>query len=155
MTGMTRRAGLSAAVARWLVGGLVDRLGPGRFVWPTTVLAVLCLVGVALTLGVPNAVPVDGAGRIAAWVILATLLGVAYGALQNLTYVLTLGAAGEKRISAASAIWNAGFDSGTALGSVLVGVIAAGAGFGWAFLAAALACAATIPLAVRTRHAKQ
>lgn len=145
--------GLAAAVARWLVGGLADRVGPGRFVWPMTVLAVLCLVGVALTLGIPEWSPVDGAGRIVAWVALATLLGAAYGALQNLTYVLTLTAAGQGRISGASAIWNAGFDSGTALGSVLVGVIAAGAGFGWAFLAAALACAATIPLAIRTRRA--
>ncbi|MDO5629550.1 MAG: MFS transporter [Mobilicoccus sp.] len=144
--------GLAAAVSRWLVGGLADRLGPGRYVWPASVLTVLCLVGFALTLGIPTWSLIDGPGWIALWVILATLLGVAYGALQNLTYVLTLDAAGPRRISTASAVWNIGFDAGTALGSVLVGAIAAGAGFGWAFLVAAGACALTLPLALRARH---
>lgn len=144
--------GLFAAASRWVVGGLADRYGPGRFVWPTTLLAVLCLLALAFTLGVPEATPVAGPTGVATVIAVTAALGVSYGALQNLTYVLTLRRVEARDISAASAVWNAGFDAGTALGSTLVGVIAAGAGFGWAFLAAALACATTLPLAVRARR---
>lgn len=144
--------GLSAALCRWWVGGLADRYGAARFVWTTTLLTTLCLFGLAFVLGLPDGTLVTGAPRVVVWVALSTLLGVGYGALQNLTYILTLRAAGDKHISAASAVWNAGFDGGTGIGSVAVGFIAAGAGFGWAFLAAGLACAASLPLAVRARR---
>jgi predicted MFS family arabinose efflux permease len=52
------------------------------------------------------------------------------------------------RHNLASAIWNIGFDAGTALGSVLVGVVAARASFPAGVLAAGAVTLLTLPLAV-------
>ena len=54
----------------------------------------------------------------------ATALGLCYGALQNLTLVAAFGAVGRQQLPAASAVWNIGFDTGTASGAVLAGVLA-------------------------------
>ena len=59
----------------------------------------------------------------------------------------SFGAVSRKEYGAASAIWNIGFDAGTAVGSVLVGTIAAGLSFSPALLVAAAICLATLPLA--------
>ena len=48
----------------------------------------------------------------------------------------------------ASAFWNIGFDAGTALGSVAVGVIAELTSFATAFLVCGAIAAATLPLAL-------
>ena len=79
------------------------------------------------------------------------LLGLSYGALQNLTLVLALASVPRSRTHTASAVWNIGFDAGTALGSVLVGMIAAGVGFPTAMLVAGLLSLPTLPLALRAR----
>ncbi|MGO0577175.1 MFS transporter [Ornithinimicrobium panacihumi] len=142
--------GLTSAVARWLVGGLADRFGAGTFVWPLTLLGAASMAALALVLGLDDWSPV-GEGSVLAWVGLLALFGVAYGALQNLTLVLSYALVRKDRISTASAVWNIGFDLGTAVGAVAVGAIASGAGFGWGLLVAGLACAATLPLAWRER----
>jgi hypothetical protein len=46
-------------------------------------------------------------------------------------------------------VWNVGFDAGTALGSVAVGVIAELTSFATAFLIAGAIAGATLPLALR------
>ena len=51
--------------------------------------------------------------------------------------------------SAASAVWNIGFDAGTAAGSVLVGALAAGVGFPAALLVAGALSLLTVPLTRR------
>ncbi len=116
--------GLSSALARWLVGSVADRRGPEGFVVP---LLLLCAAGIGLC---ALATVLDQP-----WLLLAgTLaLGIPYGALQNLTLLIAFARVPATGIPTASAVWNIGFDSGTATGAMVVGAIAAAWSFGWAF----------------------
>lgn len=135
--------GLGAAISRWLIGRLADRHGAHRFVRP---LLVTCSLGAGLCAwGVAQ-------GNVALLVLGALVVGPAYGALQNLTLVLAFASVPTQRIPTASAVWNIGFDAGTASGSVLVGTLAAGASFSTAFaVLAALALAAILAAPPRPR----
>ena len=61
------------------------------------------------------------------WLLLlgALVVGVPYGALQNLTLLIAFARVPAAGIPTASAAWNIGFDAGTATGSVVVGALAA------------------------------
>lgn len=134
-----------AAFTRWLAGGLSDRFGPHRFVWPLLLIcaAGLCVVAGSVTGGAPVALI---AGML--------LVGVAYGALQNLTLVVAFSVVPSRMRDTASTVWNIGFDTGTGLGSLVVGFIAAGTGFPTAFLVtAALAVVAAVFTGVRYARA--
>jgi predicted MFS family arabinose efflux permease len=76
------------------------------------------------------------------------LVGLCYGALQNLTLLVSFSAVSRRHHNLASAVWNVGFDAGTALGSVAVGAIAQLTSFAAAFLVAGAMAVATLPLAV-------
>lgn len=136
--------GLTTALARWLIGRVADRHGARRFLAPLLLVAAAAVAGCAWA--------VHG-GRPVALVVAATVLGISYGALQNLTLVAAFAAAGPHRIAAASAGWNIGFDAGTASGAMSVGAMAAYWSFPVAFavMAAVLLAAvlATLP-GVRT-----
>lgn len=124
---------VAAALSRWLVGGLADRYGPGRFVPPLLLLcaAALVLCGWSIT----------GTGPGAAWLVVGmTLVGVSYGSLQNLTLVTAFAAVPDRERGVASAVWNIGFDTGTGLGSLVVGFIAAGTSFTVGLLTTAALC---------------
>ncbi|WP_020014029.1 MFS transporter [Promicromonospora sukumoe] len=137
---------VAAALSRWLVGGLADRYGPSRFVPPLLLLcaAALVLCGWSITGSRPGA----------AWLVLGmTLVGVSYGSLQNLTLVTAFAAVPDRERSVASAVWNIGFDTGTGLGSLVVGFIAAGTSFTVGLLTTAALCvvvAAVAFLSART-----
>ncbi|MFE7505797.1 MFS transporter [Promicromonospora sp. NPDC057488] len=137
---------VAAALSRWLVGGLADRYGPSRFVPPLLLLcaAALVLCGWSIT----------GSGPGAAWLVVGmTLVGVSYGSLQNLTLVTAFAAVPDRERSVASAVWNIGFDTGTGLGSLVVGFIAAGTSFTVGLLTTAALCvvvAAVAFLSART-----
>lgn len=122
-----------AALSRWLVGGPVDRFGPRRFVPP---LLVLCAAGLVLCAW---SLTEDGPG---AGVLVAgmTVVGIAYGSLQNLTLVAAFAAVPDRDRSVASAVWNIGFDAGTGLGSLVVGFVAAGTSFSAGLLTTAALC---------------
>ncbi|MEU4361666.1 MFS transporter [Promicromonospora sp. NPDC023987] len=125
----------AAALSRWLVGGPADRFGPSRFIPP---LLVLCAAGLALC-----AWSLTEAGPGPAVLVAGmTVVGVAYGSLQNLTLVTAFAAVPDRDRSIASAVWNIGFDTGTGLGSLVVGFIAAGAGFPVGLLTTAGLCLA-------------
>ena len=116
--------GLSSAIARWLVGSVADRRGPEGFVVP---LLLLCAAGIGLcALAVTRDQP---------WLLLtsALVLGIPYGALQNLTLLIAFARVPATGIPTASAVWNIGFDAGTATGAVVVGAVAAAWSFGSAF----------------------
>lgn len=133
----------TAALSRWKVGALADRFGAHRFLWPL----VLCtVIGLALA-----ALAIRDADATAVLLLLAAmaLVGIAYGGLQNLTLLLSLSAVERRDYGTASAVWNIGFDAGTGLGSVLVGLLAAGLSFPTALLVAAGLSLATLPLALR------
>lgn len=138
----------AAALSRWKVGALADRYGAHRFLWPL----VLCTV---IGLGLAAAAIRDAdATRVLLLLAAMALVGIAYGGLQNLTLLLSLSAVDRRDYGTASAVWNIGFDAGTGLGSVLVGLLAAGFSFPTALLVAAALSLATLPLALRRRAAR-
>jgi len=124
-----------AAFSRWIAGGLADHYGPHRFIAP------LLGVGAAGLVLVAWAVRQGGSG--AALLVAGMMLtGVAYGALQNLTLVISFAAVPSRMRDIASTTWNIGFDTGTGLGSLVVGFIAAGTSFAVGFSVTAAFCAA-------------
>lgn len=134
--------GVSAALSRWRLGVVADRHGAQPFLVPLVV-----LTGVAMAL---VAWSVVGGGGVRTGTFLGglLLLGLSYGGLQNLTLLISFAAVDRRHHNLASAVWNVGFDAGTALGSVLVGVIAELTSFSTALLVAGVVAIATLPLAV-------
>ena len=136
--------GAVAALGRWRAGLLADRYGAARFLWP-----LVLLTGASTALLAWSVAP--GGTRAPAFLVAAAMLGLAYGALQNLTLVVAFGAVSRRHHNRASAVWNIGFDAGTALGSVAVGVLAQAASFATAFLVVACVAVSVLPAAlVRT-----
>lgn len=134
--------GLSAALGRWRIGVFADRYGAHRFVVP---LVPLTGAGMALV----SWSVADSAGvRVGSFLVGMVLVGLCYGALQNLTLLISFTSVSRRHHNLASAVWNVGFDAGTALGSVAVGVIAELTSFAVAFLVAGAIAVATLPLAL-------
>jgi MFS family permease len=132
----------TAALSRWGFGGLADRHGAQPFLWP---LVLLTAVGMA---GTAWAVRDDIAADAVALVGGMAVVGVCYGGLQNLTLVVAFQVVDRRDYGVASAAWNVGFDAGTGLGAVLVGLIAAGASFPVALVVGAGLSLTTLPLAL-------
>ena len=107
--------GLTGALARWRVGPLADRLGL-RLLLPGVATA-----GAAGMAGFSAGLILDHDLLLLAG---AAVFGGGYGAVQNVTLVLAFARAGPGGVPVASAVWNAGFDVGTGLGPVVVGVLA-------------------------------
>ncbi|AKS36178.1 transporter [Mycolicibacterium goodii] len=125
-----------AALARWLVGGPADRFGPARFIQPLLYLGATGLLIIAV--GVARGAPAGDVLVVAG----AALVGVAYGALQNVTLVQAFAATAEHARGKVSVAWNVGFDGGTGVGALAVGALATAASFPTAFAVLAAACAA-------------
>jgi predicted MFS family arabinose efflux permease len=139
--------GLSAALGRWRVGVFADRYGPQRFLVP-----LVPLTGVAMALVAWSVADADSV-RVGSFLVAMLLVGLCYGGLQNLTLLVSFAAVSRRHHNVASAVWNVGFDAGTALGSVAVGMIAQVTSFATAFLVAGAIAVATLPLALqRPRH---
>ncbi|HWL60420.1 MAG TPA: MFS transporter [Microbacteriaceae bacterium] len=115
------------ALSRWLAGGLADRYGPALFVIPLFLIGATGIVLIAWSVG-------TSPPTVAMLMVGVLLLGTAYGALQNLTLVVSFAAVPARLRDTASAAWNIGFDTGTGLGALAVGFIAAGTDFTVAFL---------------------
>lgn len=96
-----------------------------------------------------------GIGSVLGAVVVVTgcvLLGVAYGALQNLTLVQAFAATGEHARGAVSVAWNVGFDTGTGLGSLVVGALASSFSFPTAFALMTAACVGVALMWVLSSH---
>lgn len=132
----------TAALARWLIGGIADHHGAARFIGPMLGVGAAGLAVIAVGIGV------------AGWLVVlgAALLGTAYGALQNLTLVQAFAATGEHARGAVSVAWNVGFDAGTGLGSLAVGALATSFSFPTAFAAMTAACVVVGLVWVLMRH---
>jgi len=132
---------LGAAFSRWLAGSLADRAGPKPFLIPLLLLTGLGMAGVAWWL---HRTP-------PAWALLlaVTMVGLGYGALQNLTLLVAFQAVSRDRVDQASAAWNMGFDAGTGLGALVTGYLATAFSFPAAYLVLAAACLAAIAVAAR------
>ena len=132
--------GATAAVARWRAGILADRMGSRRLLPVGIGLFVLGMAGVGVGLATDVAVVVVIGGLVA---------GLGFGSIQNLTLVVSFAIAGPENRPAASALWNAGFDTGAAIGALAVGWIAAlGAGYPLSFVGSAVLVLFTVPLAL-------
>jgi predicted MFS family arabinose efflux permease len=132
----------TAALSRWRFGGLADRHGAHSFLWPLVILTAAGMAGTAWAVRDPAAT--DAAVLLTGMAV----VGVCYGGLQNLTLVVAFQAVTRRDYGMASAVWNVGFDAGTGLGAVLVGLVAAGASFPVALLVAAGLSITTLPLAL-------
>ena len=105
-----------------------------------------------LGLGAVGLCLVGGRSYDALLVVAAGLFGLGYGAVQNLTLVIAFARAGAAGAPTASALWNAAFDTGTAIGAVAVGAIAdTGLGLPWTFTVSGLAVLVVLPVALRLK----
>ncbi len=134
--------GLVAAVTRWYAGLLADRHGDQRFAWPLVITTTIGMAVIALSVRDPAATDP------ALFLIGMAVVGISYGALQSLTLVIAFASVSRAHHNLASAVWNIGFDAGTAIGSVLVGTLAVATSFPPALLAAAALSLLTLPLAL-------
>ncbi|UZI33096.1 MFS transporter [Streptomyces sp. VB1] len=116
----------TAALARWGCGALADRIALPPI---TGTLALTACAGLAL---IASAIGTDRAPALLAGLL---LLGAAYGGLQSLTLVQAFDYAGAENRHAASVAWNIGYDAGTGLGSLMLGVAAHVATFSTGFTA--------------------
>lgn len=132
----------TAALARWLIGGVADQHGTARFIAPMLGVGALGLAVTAVGIGVGGSLVILGCG----------LLGTAYGALQNLTLVQAFAASGEQARGAVSVVWNVGFDAGTGVGSLAVGALATSFSFPTAFAVMTAACVGVGSIWVLTGH---
>ena len=129
--------GVTVAGTRWRAGVLADRLGRSWLLPLSLVLAAVGLVVTAIGLNAGAAWVVAGAG----------VFGAGYGAAQNLTLLAAFARAGEGGTTTVSAIWNASFDAGTAVGALVLGLLAAGIGLDRTYVVVAALLAAVAPLA--------
>jgi MFS family permease len=127
------------ALTRWGAGHFADRHGPRGLLWPSVLATVIGLSLCAWSAAGPGRAPALLAGM--------ALIGLSYGALQNLTLGMAFAAVARRDQVTASAAWNIGFDLGTGIGAVIVGAIATGTSFSIALLAAAAVSLLTLPMA--------
>ena len=133
--------GATGALTRWAVGVAADQLGVRWLLPLSLVTAVVGLTGLGVSLAAGS-----GAGSVVGALVSATVFGAGYGAVQNLTLVVALASTPQDNV--ASAVWNVGFDSGTALGAFAVGAVAAtGLGLPWTFALSAAPILLALPLA--------
>jgi predicted MFS family arabinose efflux permease len=134
--------GITAALSRWLIGAIADRRGARPFLAPTLTCAAaaMALCGWAVA-----------GGQDVVLIAAATVLGLCYGALQNLTLVVAFAAVEPQHLPAASAGWNIGFDAGTAFGAVLAGVLATAYSFPAALAALGAICLLTAVVTASAR----
>lgn len=137
--------GLVATLTRWLAGRIVDRSGLGSLLPGSSLTAAAGLGILASGLLLPP-------GAIAWTVILfgAAVFGAGYGSIQNLTLVAAFNRAPQDQAASVSAVWNIGFDAGTALGAAVVGVLTTAVSVPLALGLTVLPILAALPLAARS-----
>lgn len=116
----------AATAGRWVAGRLGDHGGQGRLLVPGLALSILGVVAMAVTGSDPLVL------------LGAATFGAGFGALQNASLSLMYARVPAEGFSAVSAIWNAGYDLGMAVGAAGVALLVGSVGFSWAFVATAL-----------------
>jgi MFS family permease len=130
--------GATGALFRWQAGLVADRTGSRLLLPGALVAGAVGMVAVAAGLHASDAAVLVG----------AAVLGVGYGTAQNLTLLAAFARAGSSGAGTASALWNASFDAGTALGAIALGGVAAGVGLAWTYVVVAGVLVGMLPLAV-------
>ena len=126
-----------ATAARWIAGRLGDRRGQTTLLLPGVILSIVGMVALAAT-GSPAAVLTG-----------AAVFGAGFGILQNATLALMYARVPVAGYNTVSAIWNAAYDLGMALGAIGVGLLVSVVGFTAAFLLTAAAMVPALFLARR------
>ena len=118
--------GGAAMIFRYFAGVVADRTGtPGSLYIPSQIMAIIGVGTISLTLFMESSIW---------WLVLgAGLFGGAFGIAQNEALLSMFDRLPRERVSEASAIWNIFYDSGTGLGSTLLGAMVAGYGYDGAF----------------------
>jgi MFS family permease len=127
----------AATAARWVAGRLGDRRGQARLLVPGVVLSVAGMAAVSLT------------SSPATVVAAAAAFGAGFGILQNATLSLMYARVPAAGYSTVSAIWNAAYDLGMAIGALGAGLVVSTLGFPPAFL---LTAAAMLPALLMARR---
>ena len=127
----------AATAGRWVAGRLGDRGGQSRLLVPGLALSIAGVVAMAVI------------GSDALVLAGAATFGAGFGVLQNATLSLMYARVPESGFSAVSAIWNAGYDLGMAVGAAGVALLVTSVGFGPAFLVTGLAMVPALWLARR------
>lgn len=132
--------GLVGAVSRWVAGTRVRRHGVAALLPLACASSAAGLIVLAAALsGATAAVAILGCAA----------AGAGFGAVQSLTLVAVFDRAERRARPVASAVWNVAFDSGTAIGAVLIGALAATSlGIWGAFSVLAGLALAVVPLAI-------
>lgn len=131
----------TTAVGRWVAGRFGDRIGHRRLFVPGILLSAIGMAALAAT------------SNILLLLTGAALFGLGFGALQNATIADMYANADERQFGTVSALWNAGYDGGMAVGALAVSALAAVIGSPAAFLILALALPLVLTLARRHRAA--
>lgn len=121
-------------LVRFVIGQISDKLGRiGVFMIPGVVSA---MVGMALFVA---AIAVGGLSLpvVIALVTGAILFGAGFGMIQNDSMLEMFLRVPRDKVASASTIWNASIDSGTGIGSMVLGVVATSFGFVGAFIGGA------------------
>jgi MFS family permease len=127
----------ASTAARWYAGRLGDRGGHAALLRPELALAIVGMLGVALT-----ASPVTVIGG-------SFVFGLGFGLLQNATLCLMFAQAPDGSEGVVSAIWNAAYDLGMAAGALGAGLLVARTGFAALFVIAALVMVSGVAVARR------
>ena len=131
------QAAVSTA-SRWMIGRVGDRIGQVRLLVPGLGLSIIGMASLAAT---SSAVLVLAG---------AAAFGAGFGLVQNSTLALMYARVPRSAYSVASAIWNAAYDVGMAVGAIGVGALASATGFPIAFVLTAAAMVPALALARRT-----
>ena len=127
----------AATAGRWVAGRFGDRRGQSRLLVPGLALSIAGVVAMAVI------------GSDALVLAGAATFGAGFGVLQNASLSLMYARVPESGFSAVSAIWNAGYDLGMAVGAAGVALLVTSIGFGPAFLVTGLAMVPALWLARR------
>lgn len=143
--------GGTGAFTRWRAGVIADRSGLRILLPSASVLSIvgICVVAGGLLWGGPADAAAD---TVASWLTIlvgSAILGMGFGGTQNLTLLAAFMQARQRETATVSSVWNIGFDTGTAIGSGLVGVMVLAMTIPAALALTSVLIVASLPLAVR------
>jgi predicted MFS family arabinose efflux permease len=133
----------ASTAGRWFAGRLGDRRGQSRLLVPGVVLSILGMAAMAATQS-PILVLTG-----------AATFGTGFGVLQNASLSLMYSRTQAAGYSTVSAIWNAAYDMGMAVGAIGVGLLIGSTGFSAAFLVTAAAMVPAVVMAFRETRAPE
>jgi predicted MFS family arabinose efflux permease len=131
----------SSTVSRWVAGRVGDRRGQRCLLLPGLILAAAGMAAFA------------GTSMPAAVIAGALVFGTGFGVLQNATLTLMYARVAAGQEGAVSAIWNAAYDLGMAVGAFGAGLTATTLGYPTTFVLTAAALLPALALVRRDRKA--